>query len=236
MQRPGAGVRRAHEGLEFARLMDFSERRLALAAEQGGPHEARLASRLLGDLPLYRKWEHAHGHHMRSIAVQRRAAQRQLAARKAALQALHRKAPFEFMRDHAVTGDARHRLVQALFGQQDYAHCVIGEHEAYMSSACSLLCTDALCRERFADGAFAEALGRYEAAYAEYFRAFCESQLALAYGQAAPLHSLLPYLRHQLQQIREHLLSDDPGGSDYSQLQALYAETGSTQRMKALRG
>lgn len=234
-ERDDPAARQAAQARPVAWLMDFSERRLAFAAQHGSPHEARIASRLLGDLPLYRKWEHGHAGYMRAIAAQRRSAQKQLAARKVALLALHRKAPFEYLREQRVTGTARHRLVRELFGHHDYAHCIIGEHEAYVASACSLLCTDALCREKLGDGGFADALVRYEAAYAEYYRAFCESLLAEATGGTASLAPLLPYLRHQLKQIREHLLAGTPDNSDYAELQALYERTGTTQRLKVLR-
>ena len=215
--------------------MDFSERRLAHAAALGSTHDSRIASRLLGDLPIYTKWEHAHRGLMRTVALQHRDPQRATAARKVAFLSLHRKAPFSYLREQRVFGQARRRLVGALFGNPDYAHCVISEHEAWLCSTASLMCTDALCREHFGDSVFADALRQYESAYEEYFRAFCEAQLAQATGGTTALQPLLPYLRYQLKVIREHLLAGAPEKSDYSELQSLYASTGDTQPLRVLK-
>lgn len=215
--------------------MEFCEQRLARAAQLGSGHESRIASRLIGDLPTYTRWEHAHRNLMRAVATQRRVEQRTTAARKVAFLSLHRKAPFEYLREHRVFGRSRHRLVSALFGDQDYAHCVIGEHEAWLCSTASLFCTDALCREHLGDSLFADALRQYESAYAEYFRAFCEAQLAEAVGESTALQPLLPYLRYQLKVIREHLLAGAPEKSDYTELQSLYAATGDTQPLRVLK-
>jgi hypothetical protein len=215
--------------------MEFSEQRLARAAQLGSGPESRIASRLIGDLPAYTRWEHTHRDLMRSVATQGAAAGRTTAVRKVALRSLHRKAPFEYLRAHRVAGQARHRLVGALFGNPDYAHCVIGEHEAWMCSTASLLCTDALCRERFGDSAFADALRQYESAYTDYFRAFCEAQLAEAAGRTTAVQPLLPYMRYRLKVIREHLLAGAPEKSDYAELRSLYAATGDTQPLKVLK-
>jgi len=217
-----------------ARLMEYSERHLSLTARSGGGAEAQLASRLLENVVLYRSWEHSHGRLMHAVA----AAPRQsapLELRKVTFLTLHRKAPFQYLRDRHVTGLARRQLIQALFGdQQSYGRSLVREHEAYVSSACSLLCADALCSSVLGDTAFCEALEKYDSAYAEYYRVYCDSLLAEHSGESSPMSALLPYLRYQLKIIRDHMLAGAHQHTVLRQLEALYAPSGDTQKLPIL--
>jgi len=214
--------------------MEYSERHLSLTARSGAAAEALLASRLLENVSLYRSWEHTHGRLMQTVA----AAPRQTAPlelRKVAFLTLHRKAPFEYLRDRHVTGVARRQLIRALFGaQQSIGRSLVREHEAYVSSACSLLCTDSLCQVVLGDEDFCEALEKYEDAYAEYYRAYCDSLLAEQTGEVAPMSALLPYLRYQLKILRDHMLAGAHHQTIYQDLQALYAASGDTQKLPIL--
>jgi hypothetical protein len=187
--------------------MEYSERHLTLTARSGAPAEAQLASRLLENVSLYRSWEHSHTRLMQAVAaVPQQSAPLEL--RKVAFLTLHRKAPFEYLRARRITGLARRQLIQALFGdQQSYGRSLVREHEAYVSSACSLLCTDSLCDVVLRDELFCEALEKYESAYGEYYRAYCDSLLAEQSGEVAPMSALLPYLRYQLKVLRDHMRS-----------------------------
>jgi len=148
---------------------------------------------------------------------------------------LHRKAPFEYMRDRHVTGAARRNLIRALFGTQDYAQCLVREHQAYLSSAGSFICADSLCGQVLGEAAFCEALAHYQDAYSEYFRAYGDSLMAEYSGETAPVRSLLPYLRYQLKIIRDHMLSGKPEPSDFTTLQALYQASGDTHVLPVIR-
>ena len=218
-----------------ARLMEYSERHLALTARSGLCAEAQLAARLLENVPLYRSWEQSHGRLMQTVA----SAPRQnapLELRKVTFLTLHRKAPFEYLRDRHVTGLARRHLIRALFGaQQSYGRSLVREHEAYVSSACSLLCADSLCGAVLGDETFCEALEKYESAYGEYYRAYCDSLLAEQAGEVAPMSALLPYLRYQLKIIRDHMLAGAHQQTVLKDLEALYAATGDTQKLPVLR-
>src|ERR1700686_4340346 len=120
-----------------ARLMEYSERHLSLTARSGVSPEAQLASRLLENVVMYRSWEHSHGRLMHAVATAPRQTS-PLELRKVTFLTLHRKAPFEYLRDRHITGRARRQLIQALFGgQQSYGRSLVREHEAYVSSACS---------------------------------------------------------------------------------------------------
>jgi hypothetical protein len=218
-----------------ARLMEYSERHLTLTARSGAPAEAQLATRLLENVVMYRSWEHSHGRLMQAVArAPRQTAPAEL--RKVAFLTLHRKAPFEYLRDRHVTGVARRQLIQALFGETaSYGRSLVREHEAYVSSACSLLCTDSLCSAILHDDVFCEALQKYEEAYAEYYRVFCDSLLAEQAGEIAPMSALLPYLRYQLKIIRDHMLAGANQHTVFKDLEALYAASGDTQKLPILR-
>jgi hypothetical protein len=215
--------------------MEYSERHLTLTARSGAPLEAQVASRLLENVSMFRSWEHTHGRLMQAVAgAAPQAAPLEL--RKVSFLTLHRKAPFEYLRDRHITGLARRRLIQALFGvQQSYGRQLVREHEAYVSSACSLLCADSLCGVVLGDELFCEALGKYEEAYAEYYRVYCDSLLAEQDGEVAPMSALLPYLRYQLKILRNHMLAGAHQQTIYKDLQALYEASGDTQKLPVLR-
>jgi hypothetical protein len=230
----GAAQRQHTRRWNANRLMEYSERHLTNTARSEFYPDAQLASRLLDNVVLYRSWEHSHGRLMQAVA----AAPNQQAPtelRKVAFLTLHRKAPFEYLRDRHVTGMARRHLIAALFGaQQAYGKALVREHEAYVSSACSLMCADSLCGRVLGDEGFCEALEKYESAYAEYYKAYCDSLLAEQAGEVAPMSALLPYLRYQLKIIREHMLAGAHQQTIYKDLQKLYAATGDTQKLPIL--
>ena len=225
----------ASNGLSHARLMDYSEQYLALSAQLGNTEESRIATRLLQDVPVYRHWEQEHERLMRGVASQRQLPLQALEVKKVAFLTLHRKAPFEYLRHRQVTGQSRRQLVRALFGTQLYTQCILREHMAYLSSACSYFCTGSLCGDLLRETAFCEAIAHYETSYSEYYRAYCDSLLAEQTGESSPLQALLPYLRYQLKVIRDHMLSGAPPQSEFKQLQALYNKLGDTQRLPAVR-
>lgn len=214
--------------------MEYSEQYLALAAQAGSSEEAQVATRLLQDVPLYRNWELAHGRLMRGVAARRQRPQQAAELKKIGFLTLHRTAPFEYLRDRQVHGQARRLLVRTLFGTQEYTQTILREHTAYLSSAASFYCTDSLCGELLRDTAFSQALEHYRNAYHEYYRAYCDSLLAEQAGETSPVEALLPYLRYQLKTIRDHILSGAPDQSDFTRLQSLYHSLGDTQKLPLL--
>jgi hypothetical protein len=228
-------MRRTNDVYSCARLMEYSEQYLALAAQSPANDDSHVATRLLQDVPLYRSWEQAHSRLMRGVADKRQRPQQIAELKKISFLTLHRKAPFEYLRDRQVHGQARRQLLQALFGTQAYTQTILREHTAYLSSAGSFLCADSLCGDLMRDSAFCEALEHYETSYKEYYRAYCDSLLAEQAGEIAPVQALLPYLRYQLKLIRDHMLSGAPQQSEFTKLQSLYENLGDTQKLPMLR-
>lgn len=215
--------------------MEYSEQFLTLAAQSGGGEESLVATRLLEDVPLYSKWEQAHAGLMRGVASLRDRRQQSHELKRIGFLTLHRMAPFEYLRDRQVKGQARRHLVRSLFGTQEYTQAILREHTAYLSSAASFFCTDSLCADLLHEPAFSDALAQYQSAYAEYYRAFCDSLLAEQTGESSPLAALLPYLRYQLKLIREHILAGASEHSEFARLQSLYKSLGDTQKLPILR-
>jgi uncharacterized protein (DUF1778 family) len=230
-------------GFTPARLMEYSERLLVRAAHSELPpnsltqallpEASQIAARLLEDQPLHRRWEHAHSQLMHAVAAPARPDAKVMELRKVTFLTLHRKAPFQYLRERHVTGPARRKLIRSLFGTQDYAQCLVREHVAFLSSAGSFICAGSLCGEVVGDAAFCEALAHYESAYSEYFRAYGDSLLAEQSEESEAVR-LLPYLRYQLKIIREHMLSGKPEQSDFAALQALYEASGDTHVLPAV--
>src|SRR5476649_1410971 len=93
-------------GFTTARLMEYSEHFLVRAAQSESPQKS-LATRMLQDGPLHRRWEHEHGRLMHGVAATTRPADKAVELRRVTFLTLHRKAPFEYMRDRQVTGTVR---------------------------------------------------------------------------------------------------------------------------------
>ena len=226
---------RPNQALSIGRLMEYSECHLERSAHSSYGYDAQIASRLLEDVSLYRTWESSHQRLMRDVAAAARPAEQLVELRRISFRTLHRKAPFEYLRERRLSAPARRLLIHRLFGTDHYGRTVVREHNAFLNSAASYLCVDSLCGDLMGDSAFCEALNEYEAAYADFYRAYCDSLLVDAEGnEGSPLVSLLPYLRYQLKVIRDHLLAGAPQKSDFKQLQSLYAASGDTQRLPVL--
>jgi hypothetical protein len=198
---------RTHSGLTRAFLMEESEARIAGLAREGTTPQALVAQRMLEEPRLYRHWEAEHDRLMRSVAETR--AQHQIAAlRSTCFGLIHRKAMFEYLRTQKVTGRDRHAVFELIYGGQDYAKAVITEHNNYVRSISSLACSHHLGLALLDDRAFGDPMSRYEARYADYFRAFCNSTLALnRYNNDDTLSTLVPYLKRQLGILRRAILA-----------------------------
>ncbi|MEJ0034529.1 MAG: hypothetical protein WDO68_00355 [Gammaproteobacteria bacterium] len=196
------------QGLTRAFLMEESEARIAgLAREGDSTLQSLIARRMLEEPHLYRHWEAEHDRLMRGVAETR--AQHQVTAlRSACFGLIHRKAMFEYLRVNKVTGRDRHAVFELVYGDQDYARAVVAEHGNYLRSLSSLACSHHLGLALLDDRAFGDPMSRYEARYADYFRAFCNSTLASnGYNNDDTLSTLLPYLKRQLGILRRAILA-----------------------------
>ena len=222
---------------KHARLMEESEARVEMAAVFESPADTLVASRLLEHPDLYRRWEAEHDRLMRAVSEPARLARQVVMLRTTAFALVHRKAMFEYLRDRQLTGAKRLRLFAFFYGFRDYTNAVLAEHGNYVRCSSSYLCTHHLAEHLMRDAAFDEPLQMYEERYSEYFRAFCDAELAETEEEKqaiAPMDALKPLLKYQLAEARQAIL-DMPQmpAEDWREAQ-IRKPTGDTQRLRTL--
>lgn len=196
------------ETLALQELMSLSEAHLEhLARGKSGP-AVLVASRILDTPAEFRRWEGEHARLMRGIAGLTRRALQVRALLSATLGLLHRKALFEYLRDHQVPTAGRQRLIGHFYGHNDYVQTLLAEHGKYLRSAASYLCTSHIGSDCLQHAAFGEPLRAYVSLYDEYFRTYCNSVLARDGDETSEnLEALLPYLKRELLETRNRLLA-----------------------------
>lgn len=186
--------------------MRESEQCIETAARHGAPLEQLVAGRILESPTIWTRWENEHATLMRTVGGQRRPANQVTALKAACFSLIHRKALFEHLRDQQVRGQSRRQILQYFHRTCGYTHAAITEHEIYLRSACSYLCSGQVGGDVIQDGVFQYPMRRYEALYREYFRLFCEGFLIEETEQSSS-RALLPYLRFQLAEQRQAVLA-----------------------------
>lgn len=188
--------------------MEESEAQLAQAARSGAARERQVAVQLLENASDYRRWESEHSRLMSSVAGTPRTGLQVRALLSTSFALIHRKALFEYLREHELRGGARRILVQHFHGFNSYTQAVVAEHGNYLRSFASLICAEGIGATLLAHQAFGEPLRAYEQLYTEYFRSYCHSVLVPATSAADDtVSSLLPYLKQDVLEVRTRLLA-----------------------------
>jgi len=194
--------------LTLSTLMEASESRLGMAARHGTPREQLVASRLRDSPRDYRRWELEHSQLLdRVLKVPRQALQPQ-ALLNAGFSLLHRKALFEFLREGALRGWQRRKLIAHFHGGQSYTQAMVAEHGTYLRSAASLVCIEHLGATRLTHPAFGDPLRNYEQTYLDYFRTYCHCAITPHVITDDDSESeLLPDLKRTVLILRARLLA-----------------------------
>ena len=224
-------------GYGHSRLMEESQSRLEAAARAGPPEEMLVASRIVEHPTAYRLWESEHDRLIRTVSAHARLAPQIGALRAAAFGLIHRKALFEYLRSREITGAKRHRLFSLFYGSRDYANSVIAEHANFLRCSSSYLCTDHLAEQLMRDAAFGEPLQLYEEWYSEYFRVFCDVELAATDAEKlalAPLEALKPLLKYRLKEARDSILALPQVPATVWREVEIRRATGETQKLRRL--
>lgn len=203
------------------RMMECSELCIEHAAHRGEGFAAQAAQRVLESARTWSDWAQSHNQLLGTITMERQTGAQVLAVRRMALSMIHRKAPFEFLRDRQLRGLARRRFFRIVYGQSDYERAMVREHRHYLSAMCSYLCLDRFC----ATGSLRR-IQAYERAYTRYWRA-CNS------GCDA---SLLRLLRQQMQDARDGVVNAKASEADEKTLEELRQPTGDTQLLRRFPG
>jgi hypothetical protein len=220
------------------RLMRESESRIELTAHLQSPADV-VVSRILKQPDAYRHWAAEHDRLMRPVSEQARLDRQVTVLRSTAFALVHRRAMFEYLRDRHVTGLKRRRLFALFYGCRDYTNAVLAEHGNYVRCSSSYLCAHHLAERLMHDAAFHEPLQIYEQWYREYFRAFCDGELADTDEEKQailPLNALRPLLKYRLVEARQAILAmPRTSEKDWHELQ-IRKPNGDTQRLRAIFG
>jgi hypothetical protein len=193
--------------LRLDRLMRASHAHVEATARDDSQENQILAMRLIEHPGTYSEWENRHSQLMQRVCQPTRLRAQMLRMRETTLALIHRRAVFEYMRDRKITGGKRHQYIALFYGARDYASSMIVEHGHYLRSWISASCSRYIGSELLRDPAFEAPLEAYEQWYGEYFRAFCDLQLASEETvSTACERALLPLLKERATLARERLL------------------------------
>jgi hypothetical protein len=200
--------------LSLEQLMEDSDAELAQAARNGRPEQQRIASQILGNPQDYRRWESEHLRLMTAVAGTPRAGLQVRALLSMAFSLTHRKALFEYLREHRLRGNRRRLLVHHFHGHSTYSHAVIAEHANYLRSAASLICAERIGGGRLAHQAFGEPLQQYEQRYVEYFSGYCQSVLQSGDSEDGDnTRAMLIMLKQDVLALRARLMAMPASGA-----------------------
>lgn len=225
------------QGYKHARLMEESEQCLAAVARAGPREDMIIASRIVEHPTAYRHWEAEHDRLLRGVSTHTRLGAQIGALRSAAFTLIHRKALFEYIRDRGLTGTKRQRLFGLFHGTRDYTSSVIAEHASFLRSSSSHICTEHLAEHLMRDAAFDEPMQLYQEWYSDYFRVFCDVELAETEDERealAPVEALKPLLKHRLREARDAILKLPQVPSTVWREVELRKATGETQKLRRL--
>jgi hypothetical protein len=184
----------------------------------------------------YRRWEVEHDRLMHSISDRGR-----LAGDSASHRRVRPRAPTRGIRVSARgSGDRREaRRALALFYRcRDYTDAVLREHANYVRCSSSYHLPPG--RAPHARWRLLRAVGAlYEEWYAEYFRAYCDSELAETEQEkeaSVALDALKPLLKHRLAEARQAILAMPQSPDREWREVEIRKPNGDTQRMRAIFG
>jgi hypothetical protein len=216
--------------------MRESTDRVQSALQSKNTSEKLIARRLVQSPAAFRAWESEHTVMMREVAHSGIRRAQTAALKKATFRLIHRKALFEYLRDGHIRGNLRQRAIAHFHPAQDYAQSIVAEHGVYLRKACSFLCASHVGSQVVRDPGFFDPMDRYQELYAEYFQIFCSAQFS---GDSMNLElqtSLLPMLKHQLEECRLAIMNPKPAAEWVKREGELRKATGDTVRLPRLGG
>jgi hypothetical protein len=218
--------------------MEESESRVQMSVYLHTPADG-VARRVLDCPETYHRWELEHDRLMHTVSDRGRLAEQITALRTAVFGLVHRRAVFEYLREAQITGDKRRRVLALFYGCRDYTNALLREHGNYIRCSSSYLCAHHLGEHLMQDAAFDEPLQLYEEWFSEYFRAYCETQLAQTPEESEAsmtLEALKPLLKHRLGEARQAILAMPQSPDREWREVEIRKPNGDTQRMRAIFG
>ena len=216
--------------------MRESTHRIESALRSDDPKEYLVAQRILATAGSWNAWELEHSVLMRQVADFVVLRNQAVALRHAALRLIHGKALFEYLRRNQVRGAERAQILNYFYPTRGFQYAIISEHGGYVRKACSYLCTSHVGTGLVHDPAFLDPMQHYESLYSEYFDLYCRTLFPGDGVESASERSLLPLLKHQLNEWRWIILNPRESLSRVKREREMRRATGDTQRMRQLKG
>jgi hypothetical protein len=221
--------------ISHSQLMRESTDRIQSALRGDDDKERQVAYRLAESSTAWQRWESEHSSLMHQVADYGALRTQAAALRQAALRLIHGKALFEYLRRSEVRGAERTRILNHFYPTRGYQYAVIAEHGGYVRKACSYLCATHVGTGLVHDPAFLDPMQHYESLYAEYFNLYCKTIFPTDNVQAACELSLLPLLKHQLNEWRWIILNPRESLPRVKREREIRRATGDTQRLPHLK-
>src|SRR6266851_3163415 len=136
----------------------------------------------------------------------------------------------------ALRGDDRTRILGHFYPTRGYQYAIIAEHGAFVRKACSYLCASHVGTGLVEDPVFLDPMQHYENLYAEYFDLYCSTLFPADGVESACELSLLPLLKHQLNEWRWIILNPRQSLPRVKREREIRRATGDTQRLPHLKG
>jgi hypothetical protein len=198
--------------------------------------EHMVARRISENARTWELWENEHSGLMRQVADYGVLRNQAAALRQTALRLIHGKALFEYLRRNGIRGAERARMLNHFYPTRGYQYAVIAEHAVYVRKACSFLCANHVGTGLVHDPAFLDPMQHYENLYAEYFDLYCNTLFPRDGIHSASERSLLPLLKHQLNEWRWIVLNPQQSLPRVKREREMRRATGDTQRLPQLKG
>ena len=221
--------------ISHSRLMRESTDRIESALRSDDDKEQLVAHRISENTKTWGLWENEHSGLMRQVAEYGVLRTQAAALRQTALRLIHGKALFEYLRRGEVRGMERTRLLNYFYPTRGYQYAIIAEHGGYVRKACSYLCANHVGTGLVHDPAFLDPMQHYENLYSEYFDLYCSTLFPKEGAESASERSLLPLLKHQLNEWRWIILNPRESLPRMQREREMRRPTGDTQRLPCLK-
>jgi hypothetical protein len=215
--------------------MRESTDRIEIALRSDDDKEHLIAHRLAESSKTWEAWENEHSGLMRQVADYGVLRTQAAALRQTALRLIHGKALFEYLRRKEVRGTERTRILSHFYPARGYQYAIIAEHTTFVRKACSYLCASHVGTGLVQDPVFLDPMQHYEDLYSEYFDLYCSTLFPADRAEAACERSLLPLLKHQLNEWRWIILNPRQSLPRVKREREIRRATGDTQRLPRLK-
>jgi hypothetical protein len=221
--------------ISHARLMRESTDRVESALHGEDVKEHLVAHRILESTKSWQLWENEHSSLMRQVADYSILRTQAAALRHTALRLIHGKALFEYLKKSEVRGEERCQILHYFYPTRGYQYAVIAEHGGYLRKACSYICANHVGTGVVQDPAFLDPMQHYEDLYNEYFNLYCSTLFPKDGIESASERSLLPLLKHQLNEWRWMVLNPRQSTPRIKRESDIRRPIGDTQRLPILK-